>query len=381
MTRDRTSLEQIFETQIQTIALALRPDTVDLYRTVVRRFLAYLRAAFPELHQLPQLRRDPHLLGWFRSLSEQQPPLRNSTLIDYLTRLRRLLDDLAANGYLLQPDLIRPEDFPPQPRYLPRPLSPQEDQLLQQELRRTDDLYANALLLIRATGIRLGECVHLPLDCLRQVGTEQWALHVPLGKLHTERLVPADSEVQRILERILTLRASAAPARLAKSQGFLLPRRGARYALAQPLQSALAQHAKRAGCSTHVTPHRLRHSFATEMLRLGVSLPALMKLLGHKDIRMTLRYLEVTQQDLQREFHQARQNAVHPHRLPALAPPKYIPNADLPGVCQALEATRHLLEMYRRQLSDEKTRRKLQRLDKRLLTVASELQRIHVGTK
>jgi hypothetical protein len=106
-----------------------------------------------------------------------------------------------------------------------------------------------------------------------------------------------------------------------------------------------------------------------------------MKLLGHKDIRMTLRYLEVTQQDLQREFHQARQNAVHPHRLPALAPPKYIPNADLPGVRQALEATRHLLEMYRRQLSDEKTRRKLQRLDKRLLTVASELQRIHVGTK
>jgi len=39
------------------------------------------------------------------------------------------------------------------------------------------------------------------------------------------------------------------------------------------------------------------------MLRLGVSLPALMRLLGHKDIRMTLRYVQVTQQDLQREFH------------------------------------------------------------------------------
>ena len=63
--------------------------------------------------------------------------------------LRRLLDDLASKGHLVQPDLIRREDFPPQPRYLPRPLSPQEDQLLQQELRRTDDLYANALLLMR----------------------------------------------------------------------------------------------------------------------------------------------------------------------------------------------------------------------------------------
>jgi integrase len=73
---------------------------------------------------------------------------------------------------------------------------------------------------------------------------------------------------------------------------------------------------------SHVTPHRLRHTFATEMLRLGISLPALMKLLGHKDIRMTLRYVQVTQQDLQREFHQARENAAHRHRAPTLSLPK-----------------------------------------------------------
>ena len=56
------------------------------------------------------------------------------------------------------------------------------------------------------------------------------------------------------------------------------------------MRSTLANAAQRAGCSGRVVPHRLRHSFATEMLRLGVSLPALMQLLGHKDIRMTLRY-------------------------------------------------------------------------------------------
>jgi hypothetical protein len=55
-----------------------------------------------------------------------------------------------------------------------------------------------------------------------------------------------------------------------------------------------------------------------------------MKLLGHKDIRMTLRYVLVTQQDLQREFHQARQNAAHLHRVPRLALPKDIPTAGLP---------------------------------------------------
>src|SRR6266550_4284919 len=378
----RPRLEKIFETQNWTLALTLRPETVDRYRTVARRFVTYLQTAFPQVRQLSQLRRDPHLLGWFRSLSEQQPPLKDSTRIRYLILLRHLLDDLATNGHPLEPDLIRRNDFPPKPHYLPRPLSLQEDQLVQQELRRTDDLYANALLLLRATGIRLGECIHLPLDCLRQVGTEQWALHVPLGKLHTERLVLADPEVRRIAGRILTLRTSSPLARFANSQGFLLPRRGAtRRALVLSLQSALAQAAKRAGCSTHVTPHRLRHSFATEMLRLGVSLPALMKLLGHKDIRMTLRYVEVTQQDLQREFHQARQNAAHPHRLPTLALPKDMPSAGLPAIRQALEATRHLLEMYRRQLGGEKIRRRLQRLDKRLLTVASQLQRIQTEQK
>src|SRR4030095_8300053 len=111
----------------------------------------------------------------------------------YLIHLRRLFYALADNGHSLPSGLILSRDLPPRQRYLPRPLSPQDDQLLQQELRRTDDLRSNALLLIRLTGIRLGECIHLALDCLRPLGDDQWALHVPLGKLHTERLVPVDA--------------------------------------------------------------------------------------------------------------------------------------------------------------------------------------------
>ena len=370
------SLEQIFEAHIQTLALTLRRDTVSGYRGVTRRFLTYLRAAFPRVRRLQQLRRDPHLLGWFRSLCEQQPPLSNKTRINLLLCLRRLLEDLAANGHPLAPDLIRLEDFPPSPRYLPRPLSPQDDQLLQQQLRCTDDLPANALLLTRATGIRIGECIDLALDCLRQIGPDQWALHVPLGKLHTERLAPADADIRQIVARILALRASAPQAWLAHSERLLLPRAGSRDALYQSLRPALAGAAQRAGCSGPITAHRLRHTFASEMLRLGVSLPALMQLPGHKDIRMTMRYVQVTQHDLQREFHAARQNAARPHRLPILAVPSASPSADLVGIRQALAATRHLLEMYRRQLADEKTRRTLQRLNRRLLAVASRLDRL-----
>jgi site-specific recombinase XerD len=370
-----TSLEQAFEAQIETLALTRRPGTVGQYRATARRFLAYLRTAVPQVRRLSQIRRDPHLLGWFRSLCEEQPPLCNATRIFHLTLLRRLLDELAAKGHRLSTDLIRREDFPPKPDYLPRPLSIQEDQLLQQELRRSDDLAANALLLTRATGIRIGECLDLPLDCLRQVGPDRWALHVPLGKLHNERLVPVDCELRQIVERIRALRALAPPSDLARSQGLLLSRPAGRSALYQTLRQALAQTAQRAGCSSHVTPHRLRHSYATEMLRLGVSLPGLMQLLGHKHIHMTLRYLRVTQQDLQREFYQALQNVAHPHRLPTLPLPQKNICADIPGILQALAATRHLLETYRCQLSDAQTKRRLQRLDRRLLAVASQLDR------
>jgi hypothetical protein len=117
---------------------------------VVRRFFSYLQTDFPPLGELSELRRDPHLLGWFRSLCEQDPPLANRTRRISLQLLRRLLHDFADQGYPVQHGLIRREDFPPQPKYLPRPLSPDQDQCLQQELRRTNDLLSHALLLTRA---------------------------------------------------------------------------------------------------------------------------------------------------------------------------------------------------------------------------------------
>ena len=106
-----------------------------------------------------------------------------------------------------------------------------------------------------------------------------------------------------------------------------------------------------------------------------------MQLLGHHDIRMTMRYAQVTQQDLQREYHAARQNTAHLHRLPIFSVPNASASADLVGIRQALTNARHLLEMFRRQLTDEKTRRTLQRLDRRLLAVVSHLDRLAKGEK
>ena len=384
MNRKPPRLEQILAAQIRALAPTLRPSSLRNYRCATKRFLSHLLTAFPELHCCSQLRRDPHLLAWFASLwqphSPSHAPLSNSTRRQHLVCIRRLFDDLISNGHALPADLIRREDFPPLPRYLPRPLSPADDQLLQQQLCRNEDLPHLALRLMRATGIRVGECIDLSVDCLRQLGPGQWALHVPLGKLHSERLVLVDADLCAILARILELRARPLPASSAHAC-WLLPRSAASHNVwYRTLRSTLQQAAQSAGCSAPVQPHQLRHTFATEMLRLGVSLPALMRMLGHKDIRMTLRYAQVTQQDLQREFHSACANRVQPHRLPELARSTAVP-AGLPGVRQALHATRHLLEMFRRGLADGKQRRTLQRLDRRLFDVLVQLDRLATGEK
>jgi integrase len=307
----------------------------------------------------------------------------NKTRADYLLGLRRLLNDLSASGQLFQPDLIRREDFPPRPQYLPRPLSPADDQRLQQELRRADDLPANApCLRAPPASASTNASIWRWIASDMSGQPDQWALHVPLGKLHTERLVPADDEVRRIVARILALRALAPPGRLARSEGLLLARCGSHYAVYQALLWALAAAAKRASCSSGpVTPHRLRHTFDSEMLRLGVGLPALMQLLGHKDIRMTLRYVQVTQQYLQREFHTARQQAAHSHHVLVRSVPTSATSTGLSAIRQALTATRHLLEMYRRGIPNEKTRRRLQRLGRWLLDVAAQLDRITTTEK
>jgi len=381
MSSPAPSLQEIFERQIQILSLTRRPSTMHGYRATVHGFLAYLRAAAPDVRHVSDLRRDPHLVSWFASLCEHQPPLSNKTRWSHLLLLRRLLDDLTAQGHPVPPHLILRDDFPPLPVYLPRALSSRDDELLLDGLRRTDTLWTHALRLVRLTGIRIGECLDLSLDCLRQIGPDVWALHLPLGKLHTERMFPADPEIRETVARILAWRSLHPSASAPASVAFLLPRAGTRTTVYNTLRRALDKAAQRAGCSGPVTPHPLRHTFASEMIRLGMSLPALMQLLGHKDIRMTLRYVQITQVDLHREYHAARRNAAEPHRVPVLSAPNCSDAVGPVGICQAVAAARHLLEMYRRQLSEEKTRRSLQRLDRRLLAVAKEVEKLEQAEK
>src|SRR5258708_5566184 len=128
----------------------------------------------------------PHSFGWRLSCRSHNPPLAAITRANYVIYLRRMLEELAWTQQLpALTHLLGRDDVPRKERRLPRPLTPEQDQLIQQELLRRNDLVSNVLLLLRHTGMRIGECVDLSVDCVRPLGPNQWAIHLPLGKLKT----------------------------------------------------------------------------------------------------------------------------------------------------------------------------------------------------
>jgi integrase len=268
--------------------------------------------------------------------------------------------------------LFHPDDVPQPAARFPRPLTPEQDRLIQQELLRRNDVASNALLLIRHTGIRIGECVDLSCDCLRLLAPGQWALHVPLGKLNTERVVPVDDCVCQLVHRLRFFRfRSAVP-----PDGLLLARRRNRSALLRELRTALTRPRTALGIARPIVPHMFRHTFATEMMRSGVSFPALMNLLGHSTPKMTLLYSEFTQTDLQREFRAARSQPRHLVPPPRAATSTIGLKPDLTSTLQALQVAQHVLEMFRRTLSDTSGAAPtvIDRLANRLTKISAELR-------
>jgi integrase len=200
-------LEPFFERSAQSLTTALTTGTSRAYQSTFRSFLRYLAAHHPEICRLDQLRRDPHILGWLAELRGHVPPLANITLVIRAVYLHRLLENLAYSEQVSAlSHLLSRQDVPRRERILPRPLLPEYDHRIQQELLRRNDFPSNLLLLQRHTGMRIGECADLALDCLRPLGPDLWAIHVPLGKLKTEHWVPVDSLVCQIVERLRSLR-------------------------------------------------------------------------------------------------------------------------------------------------------------------------------
>ena len=117
-------LAPVFDRAVDSLCVALSPDTTRHYRGTARNFLSYLGADHPEVQRLDQLRREPHILGWMSRLRSQSPPLATASCINLLIALRGIFNELAWTEQLSElAHLIRREDIPRLPQRLPRPLT------------------------------------------------------------------------------------------------------------------------------------------------------------------------------------------------------------------------------------------------------------------
>lgn len=284
-----------------------RPATVHCYTFSLRKLYGWLdpRGLAPERLTRPQIER------WLRWLHDQglHPSSRHHVLVESRAYLRWLGE--RRRMQTAADELIRKSDFPKLPRYLPRPLSAEVDRELQRRLAAAADPTAWAVLLMRRTGLRIGELRNLEYHCVR-AEQRRPLLKVPLGKLNNERLVPLDATALELVRRL----QSTGP----RPRSWLVPGAGGARAPYDRIRRVLTTHSHDLPEPTRITCHRLRHTFATEMLGAGMSLLGVMRLLGHRDYHMTLRYAAITPEVVDDEYTKALAKLATKYQLAARHP-------------------------------------------------------------
>jgi len=320
-------IRQVALRYLALVATTLRPSTLALRADSLIVFAEYLAAAHPEVRRLPQLTRT-HLEGFltynhrrsWRGRVARDKPVAASVSKRAVVDLRAFFDDLGVWDWAERPParLLHPGDIPRLDRPLPRALTPDHDRDLMAAVANLPDPFArHGLTILRGTGLRLTELLDLELDCLLDFTSHGSWLKVPLGKLGTERTVPLDETTLAALDGWTaqrgTQRALPHP-RHGQPTDFLFAERGRRpsaYRLRQGLADAAstAGLAGRDGTTLHVSPHQLRHTYGTALVNGGMSLQALMALLGHVSAEMTLRYASLAPPTVRAAYDQAMSKA------------------------------------------------------------------------
>ena len=195
---------------------------------------------------------------------------------------------------------------PKQERRLPKFLDPTEIQRLLDAPKGTDllTLRDRAMLeTLYSTGMRVSELCLMDLDDVDFLGE---VVRVR-GKGKRERLAPIGSYAVKAIKHYLTARGQHPQAAGFEPKPVFLNRHGKRLSQ-RSVRRKLVKYLAEAGLDPHVSPHTLRHSFATHMLNRGADLRAVQELLGHRSLSTTQIYTHVTMSRMKDVYDRA-----HPH--------------------------------------------------------------------
>jgi integrase/recombinase XerD len=222
--------------------------------------------------------------------------LSTKTIVRNLVAVRTFFRFLVQEG-ILESNPIEELESPKVAKTLPEILTLREiEQLLEQpNLQTSLGIRDRAMLeILYATGMRVSELTHLPTH---QVNLEGGYVLL-YGKGSKERVVPLGSEAMKWVN--LYLEAARGKLAKGKESPLLFINRSGRGMSRQRFWKSLKDYARRAGLRKRITPHLLRHSFASHLLERGADLRSVQMMLGHVDISTTQIYTHVTGERLKK---------------------------------------------------------------------------------
>ncbi len=264
-------------------------NTIESYRRDLRHFAAFTAAR----RRAPEDASQPMLRQYLQSLSAAG--MAPGTSARRLSALRQFFRFLYAEG-TRRDNPAAALDSPRQARRIPKYLGENEVDELLTAARAWPGAEGRRLValveVLYATGMRASELVGLPLAAL----SRDRQMVVVRGKGAKERMVPLSEPARDAIAGYLEVREKFLPkGRAAKARLWLFPSRGAQNHLTRArLAQLLKDLAARAGVAPdRVSPHVLRHSFASHLLAHGADLRSLQQMLGHADIATTQIYTHV----------------------------------------------------------------------------------------
>jgi integrase/recombinase XerD len=230
-----------------------------------------------------------------------------TTIARKVAAIRSFFSFLLAEG-VIKNDPTENMSSPSLGRSLPKAITLSEVRLLlEQPAKQTSDEAKRdrvMLELIYASGMRVSELVSLNLDDVNTVG--DYFVRC-FGKGHKERIIPLYEQIAKsVIKYVQETRPRLAHGN--KENALFLNARGERLTR-QGFWQKLKEYAKSAGLDAKVSPHTLRHSFATHMLSGGADLRSVQELLGHANISTTQVYTHLTSDHVRRTYEKSHPRA------------------------------------------------------------------------
>ena len=285
------------------LAVSLRPATVRQTSLALRLFCGHLVDDDPHIAGFGAVGRaevESYKLALAAHLTAKGTPLRVNTLRMRLGMLLSFFDRIIEWGYedaparnpLFISDIPRPEEL------LPKALDDAAAARFLREAAAEPDLLRRIVVeLLARTGMRVGELCALEADAVSVRGGGTW-LKIPVGKLRNDRMVPLLAPLPELLAAWTATGDSAGTGLLLTNDGRPLNRHA--------VTRMVNRVARRAGIG-HVHPHQLRHTLATQAVNRGMRLESIAELLGHRTLRMTIRYARIANATVADEYRAATQ--------------------------------------------------------------------------